>query len=135
MATVPGAVPTCLVSAMNKPGTDKPFTYCPGGVDFSELKNPKNAKRIGNGTNAKHYTSFDPMSGSVNTSNYLNTLPDTAWRNDNPVGTVQNPVKPLNSQNYLPSDRRPEEKLQALANLRKVQHHNKKINRISIGNN
>ena len=125
MSTVPGAVPTCLVTAMNKPGNDKPFTYCPGGVDFSELKSPRMAKRVGNGTNAKHFTSFDPMSGGVNTSNYLSTLPDTAWRNDCPVGTVENPVKPLNSQNYLPSDRRPEEKLQALANMRKVEIRNR----------
>ena len=125
MSTVPGAVPTCLVSAMTKPGSDKPFTYCPGGVDFSELKSPKMSKRIGkhqgNGTNVQHYTSFDPMSGTVNSSNYLNTLPDTAWRNDCPVGTVQNPIKPLNSQNYLSSDRKPEEKLLALASLRKVE--------------
>ena len=125
MSTVPGAVPTCLVTAMNKPGNDKPFTYCPGGVDFSELKSPRMAKRVGNGTNAKHFTSFDPMSGGVNTSNYLSTLPDTAWRNDCPVGTVENPVKPLNSPNYLPSDRRPEEKLQALANMRKVEIRNR----------
>ena len=129
MSTIPGAVPTCLVSAMNKPGGDKPFTYCPGGVDFSELKSPKMAKRIGvhqnNGTNVQHYTSFDPMSGSINNSNYLNALPDTAWRNDCLVGTVENPVKPINTQNYLQSGRKPEESLQALAALRKVERLNR----------
>ena len=25
-------------------GTKKPFSYCPGGIDFSELKNPKTPK-------------------------------------------------------------------------------------------
>ena len=30
-------------------GTKKPFSYCPGGIDFSELKSPKMARRI-----AKH---------------------------------------------------------------------------------
>ena len=124
MSTVPGAVPTCLVSAMGKQGRDKPFTYCPGGVDFSELKSPKMAKRIAthqaNGTNVQHHTNFNPMSGTVVSSNYLQALPDMAWRNDCTVGTVENPIKPINSTNYLPTGRKPEESLQALAALRKV---------------
>ena len=133
MSTVPGAVPTALVTAMNKPGGgDKPFTYCPGGVDFSELRSPKMSKRIaknnqGNGTNVQHFTSFDPMSGTINSSNYLNTLPDTAWRNDCPVGTVENPIKPVKNSNYLQSDRKPEESLQALAALRKVHEYDLKV--------
>ena len=40
MAGVPG---------MNSGGTKKPFTYCPGGINFNELKSPKMARRI-----AKH---------------------------------------------------------------------------------
>ena len=131
MSTIPGAVPTCLVSAMSKSGNDKPFTYCPGGVDFSELKSPEMKRRItksrspsnlnqGNGTNTKHYTSFDPMTGSINSSNYLSTVPDTAWRNDCPVGTIDNPIKPVNSSNYLQADKNREDSLQALAALRKV---------------
>ena len=42
MAGVPAAIAT-------SGGTRKPFSYCPGGIDFSELKSPKMAKRI-----AKH---------------------------------------------------------------------------------
>ena len=47
-ALPPGAVPTALVSTMaNRSGQgDKPFTYCPGGVDFSELKSPRMSWRI-----------------------------------------------------------------------------------------
>ena len=51
MAGLPrGAVPTPLVATMaaknGGSGSDKPFTYCPGGVDFSELKSPKMSRRI-----------------------------------------------------------------------------------------
>ena len=51
MAGLPrGAVPTPLVVTMaaknGGSGSDKPFTYCPGGVDFSELKSPKMSRRI-----------------------------------------------------------------------------------------
>ena len=129
MSTIPGAVPTALVSAMGKPGSDKPFTYLPGGMDFSELKNGKMAKRMAkqqNGTNVQHHTNFDPMSGTVTSSNFLQTLPDTAWRKDSPggdsspVGTVDNPIKPVNNNNYLSASRSPEAGLQALADKRKV---------------
>ena len=55
MSTVPGAVPTALVAAMNKPGGgDKPFTYCPGGVDFSELRSPKMSKRLAKNNQKLH---------------------------------------------------------------------------------
>ena len=130
MSTVPGAVPTALVAAMGRQGQDKPFTYCPGGVDFSELKSGKMSNRIakhqnggvngGNGTNVQHHTNFDKLSGTVTSSNYLTSLPDVAWRRDSPVGTVQNPIKPLTSKTYLSSDRKPEASLQALAASRKV---------------
>ena len=42
MAGMPAAIAT-------SGGTKKPFSYCPGGIDFSELKSPKMARRI-----AKH---------------------------------------------------------------------------------
>ena len=49
-----GAVPTALVSTMmSKPGSNKPFTYCPGGVDFSELKSPKMSRRIAKNQNGE----------------------------------------------------------------------------------
>ena len=36
------------------PDTRKPFTYCPGGIDFSELKSPRMARRI-----AKHQSQME----------------------------------------------------------------------------
>jgi hypothetical protein len=42
-------VPAALKSAMNGPQDTKPFTYLPGGLDFSEIRSPKMAKRL-----AKH---------------------------------------------------------------------------------
>ena len=43
------ALPPALSAAGRDPGSKKPFSYCPGGIDFSELKSPKIARRI-----AKH---------------------------------------------------------------------------------
>ena len=40
-------IPDALVSSMGK--EKKPFTYLPGGLDFSEIRSPKMAKRL-----AKH---------------------------------------------------------------------------------
>ena len=39
-------VPVALQSAMNGPQDSKPFTYLPGGIDFSELRSPRMAKRL-----------------------------------------------------------------------------------------
>ena len=39
-----GNVPAALTSSMGM--EKKPFTYLPGGFDFSELKSPKMQKRI-----------------------------------------------------------------------------------------
>jgi len=39
-------VPTALQNAMNGPQETKPFTYLPGGLDFSEIRSPKMAKRL-----------------------------------------------------------------------------------------
>ena len=39
-----GNVPSVLSKAMGM--EKKPFTYLPGGIDFSELKSPKMQKRI-----------------------------------------------------------------------------------------
>ena len=42
-------VPAALQNAMNGPQDSKPFTYLPGGLDFSEIRSPRMAKRL-----AKH---------------------------------------------------------------------------------
>lgn len=39
-----GGVPSALATSMGR--EKKPFTYLPGGIDFSELKSPKMQKRI-----------------------------------------------------------------------------------------
>ena len=39
-----GNVPSALSTSMGM--EKKPFTYLPGGIDFSELKSPKMQKRI-----------------------------------------------------------------------------------------
>ena len=39
-----GSVPGALANSMGR--EKKPFTYLPGGIDFSELKSPKMQKRI-----------------------------------------------------------------------------------------
>ena len=41
MATLPPAI-----AGSGAGGGKKPFSYCPGGIDFSELKSPKIARRI-----------------------------------------------------------------------------------------
>ena len=41
-------------------GTKKPFSYCPGGIDFSELKSPKIARRI-----AKHQAGINEPSSTL----------------------------------------------------------------------
>ena len=41
-------------------GTKKPFSYCPGGIDFSELKSPKIARRI-----AKHQAGMNEPSSTL----------------------------------------------------------------------
>jgi hypothetical protein len=38
------------------PDTRKPFSYCPGGINFSELKSPRMARRI-----AKHQSQMEPV--------------------------------------------------------------------------
>lgn len=43
-------------------GTKKPFSYCPGGIDFSELKSPKIARRI-----AKHQAGMNEPSSTLPT--------------------------------------------------------------------
>jgi len=39
-------VPAALASAMNGPSASKPFTYLPGGINFSEIRSPRMAKRL-----------------------------------------------------------------------------------------
>jgi hypothetical protein len=41
-----GIIPSALQTTMARGGSNKPFTYLPGGIDFSELKSPRMQKRI-----------------------------------------------------------------------------------------
>ena len=59
MTTLPPAIATS-----GGGGSKKPFSYCPGGIDFSELKSPKIARRI-----AKHQAGItEPPSPVRNTT-------------------------------------------------------------------
>ncbi len=42
---LPAAIASTSMAA-ERSGGKKPFTYLPGGIDFSELKSPKMQKRI-----------------------------------------------------------------------------------------
>jgi len=65
-------------------GTRKPFSYCPGGIDFSELKSPKMAKRI-----AKHQRGMTPSAPSAPSPT---------------MGvTSQSPSQPIPQYNTLPN--------------------------------
>ena len=48
------AVMAGVLTPSGGPDTRKPFTYCPGGIDFSELKSPRMARRI-----AKHQSQME----------------------------------------------------------------------------
>ena len=50
-------------------GTKKPFSYCPGGIDFSELKSPKIARRI-----AKHQAGMNEPSSTLPTPQKVNLV-------------------------------------------------------------
>lgn len=56
MATLPPAI------SNSGAGGKKPFSYCPGGIDFSELKSPKIARRI-----AKHQAGINEPPSSPST--------------------------------------------------------------------
>jgi len=77
MAGMPEAIAT-------SGGTRKPFSYCPGGIDFSELKSPKMAKRI-----AKHQRGMTPSAPSAPSPT---------------MGvTSQSPSQPIPQYNTLPN--------------------------------
>lgn len=40
-------IPIALANTMKSSSNEKPFTYLPGGLDFSEIRIPGLAKRIG----------------------------------------------------------------------------------------
>jgi len=77
------AMPAALVGAAQR--EKKPFTYLPGGLDFSEIRSPSMAKRL-----AKHQanivkvgtnSSLDPLwrdNGESKGSSFLGRLPPTA---------------------------------------------------------
>ena len=52
-----GQVPSAIAGSMGK--EKKPFTYLPGGLDFSEIRSPKMAKRL-----AKHQANIAKV-GSI----------------------------------------------------------------------
>ena len=47
-------VPSAIAGSMGK--EKKPFTYLPGGLDFSEIRSPKMAKRL-----AKHQANISKV--------------------------------------------------------------------------
>jgi hypothetical protein len=49
-------VPLVSAPGGSGPDTRKPFSYCPGGINFSELKSPRMARRI-----AKHQSQMEPV--------------------------------------------------------------------------
>jgi hypothetical protein len=49
-------VPLVSAPGAGGPDTRKPFSYCPGGINFSELKSPRMARRI-----AKHQSQMEPV--------------------------------------------------------------------------
>jgi hypothetical protein len=49
-------VPLVSAPGGGGPDTRKPFSYCPGGINFSELKSPRMARRI-----AKHQSQMEPV--------------------------------------------------------------------------
>jgi hypothetical protein len=59
-----GNVPSVLSKAMGM--EKKPFTYLPGGIDFSELKSPKMQKRIN-----KHLQGGQTSDQSVRITKYM----------------------------------------------------------------
>lgn len=54
-------IPNALASSMTK--DKKPFTYLPGGLDFSEIRSPKMAKRL-----ARHQAM---MTKVINVNEYI----------------------------------------------------------------
>jgi hypothetical protein len=58
MSLTTAGVPAALKNAMIGPKDVKPFTYLPGGLDFSEIRSPKMAQRL-----AKQATDADGVNG------------------------------------------------------------------------
>ncbi len=56
------AMPSALAGSMAR--EKKPFTYLPGGLDFSEIRSPKMAKRL-----ARHQANIVRV-----------TIPQTIWK-------------------------------------------------------
>ena len=61
------------MAGMTGPPGRKPFTYCPGGIDFSQLKSPKMAKRI-----AKHQAQMNKEEEEPSSVSNKNNIPDLA---------------------------------------------------------
>ena len=59
MTASPVTVPDAIVGSMvRQPKDKKPFTYLPGGLDLSEIRSPKMAKRL-----AKHQANIVQVGG------------------------------------------------------------------------
>ena len=59
-------VPSAIAGSMGK--EKKPFTYLPGGLDFSEIRSPKMAKRL-----AKHQANIAKV-GRIRSSLFVYSL-------------------------------------------------------------
>ena len=57
-------VPSAIAGSMGK--EKKPFTYLPGGLDFSEIRSPKMAKRL-----AKHQANMAKVGSSQNQEDHF----------------------------------------------------------------
>ena len=60
-------VPSAIAGSMGK--EKKPFTYLPGGLDFSEIRSPKMAKRL-----AKHQANIAKVGTKERSSLFVYSL-------------------------------------------------------------
>lgn len=60
-------VPSAIAGSMGK--EKKPFTYLPGGLDFSEIRSPKMAKRL-----AKHQANIAKVGMKARSSLFVYSL-------------------------------------------------------------
>ena len=52
-------------------GTKKPFTYCPGGINFDELKSPRMARRIARNRSQAEDSQASPVKPSQEVNNSI----------------------------------------------------------------
>ncbi|CAO1307363.1 unnamed protein product [Diamesa serratosioi] len=81
--------PACVQNAMMTKDK-KPFTYTPGGIDLSQIKSPRMAKRVAMNANSEGVSSKPKVSPLAQTSNNINN-------NNNNNNMVSNGSSPQNS--------------------------------------